>query len=39
MARFQAAVTAVDANVLRRVLENPVPCTAVCLEGRFEHLL
>jgi hypothetical protein len=39
VARLQATVTTVDANILRRVLEKPVPCIALCLEGRFEHLL
>jgi hypothetical protein len=40
--RLQAAVTTVDANMLRRVRENAVRRTAVCLEmdgGRLEHLL
>jgi hypothetical protein len=40
VARLQATVAA--ANMLRRVLENSVQRTAVCLEldkGRFEHLL
>jgi hypothetical protein len=42
VARFKAAVTTVDGSMLRRVRENSVPRTAVCLEmdgGRFEHLL
>jgi hypothetical protein len=42
VARLQAAVTTVDANMLRRVPENAVRRTAVCLEmdgDRFEHLL
>jgi hypothetical protein len=42
VARLQAAVTMVDANMLRRVRENAVWPAAVCLEmdgGRFEHLL
>jgi hypothetical protein len=42
VARLQATVTTVDANMWRRVLENAVRRTAVCLEmdgGRFEHLL
>jgi hypothetical protein len=42
VARFQAAVTTVDANMLRRAQENAVRRTAVCLEmegGRFEHVL
>jgi hypothetical protein len=38
VARLQAAVTTVDANMLRRARENVVRCTAVSL-GRFEHLL
>jgi hypothetical protein len=40
--RLQAGVTTVDAHMLRRVRENAVRRTAVCLEmdgGRFEHLL
>jgi hypothetical protein len=40
--RLQEAVTMVDANMLRRVRENAVRRTAVCLEtdgGRFDHLL
>jgi hypothetical protein len=39
---FQAAVTSVDASMLRHVRGNVVRPTAVCLEmdgGRFEHLL
>jgi hypothetical protein len=41
-AKLQAAMTTVDANMLRRVRENAVRSTAACLEmngGRFEHLL
>jgi hypothetical protein len=41
VARLQAAVTTVDANMLRRVRENAVRRTAVCLimdGGHFEHL-
>jgi hypothetical protein len=41
VARPQAAVTTVDANMLRRVRENAVRRTDVCLEmggGRFENL-
>jgi hypothetical protein len=41
VARLQAAVTMVDANMLRRVRENAVRRTAVYLEmdgGRFENL-
>jgi hypothetical protein len=40
--KLKAAVTTVDANMLRRVRENAVWRTAVCLEmdgGCFEHLL
>jgi hypothetical protein len=39
--RLQAAVTTVDANMLRRVRANAVRHTAVCLEmdgGRSEHV-
>jgi hypothetical protein len=42
MARPEAPVTAVDANMLRRVTENSVQRTTVCLgmdEGRFGHIL
>jgi hypothetical protein len=42
VARLQAAVTTVDANILRCVRQNAVRRAAVCLEmdgGRFEHLL
>jgi hypothetical protein len=42
MARLQAPVTTVNANMLRRVQENAVLCTVVCLDmdgGCFEHLL
>jgi hypothetical protein len=43
LARLQAAGTTVDANMLRRVRENAVRRTVVCLEmdggRRFEHLL
>jgi hypothetical protein len=42
VARFQAAVTTVDANMLSRVPENAVRRTSVCLEmdgGRLEHVL
>jgi hypothetical protein len=42
MARLQAAVTTVNASMLRRVQESAVRRTAVCLEmdgGCFEHLL
>jgi hypothetical protein len=38
--RPEAAVTAVDANMLRRVRDSSVPRTVVCLEmdgGRFKH--
>jgi hypothetical protein len=41
MAGLQAGVTAVDANMLRRIRENVVRRTAVWIEmdgGRFEHL-
>jgi hypothetical protein len=41
VASLQETVTTVDANMLRRVRENAVRRTAVCLEmdrGRFEHL-
>jgi hypothetical protein len=41
MARPQVAVTAVDANMLRRVGGNAVRPISLCLEmdgGRFEHL-
>jgi hypothetical protein len=40
--RLQAAMTSVDANMLRRVRENVLRRSAVCLEmegGRFERLL
>jgi hypothetical protein len=40
--RIQSALTGVDANMLRRVRENAVRRTAVCLEmdrGLFEHML
>jgi hypothetical protein len=42
VARLQAAVTTVDANMLGHIRENAVRHTAVCLEmdgRRFEHLL
>jgi hypothetical protein len=42
MAKFQTAVTAIDAYVLRRVRGNAVRRTALFLEmgaGRFKHLL
>jgi hypothetical protein len=42
VAKLQAAVTMVDANMLRCGRENGVQCTAVCLEmdeDRFERLL
>jgi hypothetical protein len=42
VARLQAAVTMVNANLLRLVHENAVWCTAICLEmdkGCFEQLL
>jgi hypothetical protein len=42
MARLQPAATTVDASMLRRVPENAVRPTTVCLEvdgDRFEHLL
>jgi hypothetical protein len=42
VARLQAAVTTVDANMLRHVQENAVWRTAIYLEmnrGHFEHLL
>jgi hypothetical protein len=42
VARLQVSVIMVDANMLRRVLENAVRLAAVCLEmdgGRFERLL
>jgi hypothetical protein len=42
VARLQAAVTTVDANMLRRVRENAVRRTAICLQmdgGRFEYIL
>jgi hypothetical protein len=41
-ARLQAAVTVVNASMLRHVQENSLKCTAGCLEmgdGHFEHLL
>jgi hypothetical protein len=41
VARLWAPVTAVDANMLRRVQENAMWCTAFCLEiyrGHFRHL-
>jgi hypothetical protein len=41
-ARFRPDVTTVDANVLRRVQENAVRRTAVCIRtvgDRFEQLL
>jgi hypothetical protein len=42
MASLQAVVTAVNANMLRRVPENAVWRAAICLDidgGRLEHLL
>jgi hypothetical protein len=42
VARLQAAVTTVDANMLRRVRENDVRRTVICLEmdgGSFVHVL
>jgi hypothetical protein len=42
VARLQAAVTKVDVNILRRVRENAVRRTAVCLEmdgDGFQYLL
>jgi hypothetical protein len=42
VARLQAVVRTVDTNMLRRVQENAMQRTAVCLEmdgGHFEHLL
>jgi hypothetical protein len=40
--RFQAAVTTVNANTLRRVRERAVRCPVDCFEmdgGGFEHVL
>jgi hypothetical protein len=42
VARLQAAMTTVDANMLRRVAENTVRRAAFCLEtegGRLDQLL
>lgn len=41
VARLQLVMTSVDTNMLRRVRENAVRRTAVCLEmdeGRFQNL-
>jgi hypothetical protein len=42
VARLKAAMTTLDANMLRRVVENAMQFTVVCLEmekGRFEQML